>query len=176
MLEGKTIALGVSGCRDAYKAADVAKELTNRGAQVECIMTEAAEHFIGRLTLQNICRRPVLLDQFAEPKEWVQGLKSLSERADALVVVPATVNLLGRAANGIADDLLTTTLVSVACPVLFASQIPPVMAAKPAVARNLAQIEADGGILLRSKAAAEQGYYDLPTAEEIAQAVEALFT
>ena len=172
MLEGVTIALGVTGCSEAYEAASLAKELVRRGANVECIMTQAATEFIGRVTLQNICKRPVLLDAFAEPKEWVQGLKSLSQRAQVLLVAPASVNILGKAACGIADDLLSTTIVSVTCPVLFAPQINPMMASKPVIARNIAQIKADGGIILGEETFAREGHYALPTAQELADAVE----
>lgn len=174
MLEGRTIALGVTGCSEAYKAADLAKELVRRGAQVECVMSEASTHFIGRVTLQNICKRPVLIDPFAEPKEWVQGQQSLSRRAEVLVIAPASVNIIGKAASGIADDLLSTTIVSVTCPILFAPQINPMMAAKPVIGRNLAQIKADGGIILGEEAAAQRGHYALPSAAEIADAIEAL--
>src|SRR4030042_923527 len=98
MLKGKTIVLGITGGIAAYKAADLASKLTQAGARVEVVMTEAATKFITPLTLRNITRRPVITDMFELASEWSVEHVPLPDAADAVVIAPATANTLARLA------------------------------------------------------------------------------
>ena len=106
MLNGKTIVLGITGGIAAYKAADLASKLTQAGAKVEVVMTEAAMKFITPLTLRNITHRPVVTDMFELASEWSVEHVALAEAADAVVIAPATANTIARLASGIADNML----------------------------------------------------------------------
>ena len=109
MLEGKTVVVGVCGGIAAYKVVDVVSRLRKSGADVHVIMTENAAKFVSPLTFQSISHNPVITDMFAEPKQWSVEHIALADRADLIVVAPATANIIGKVANGIADDMLSTT-------------------------------------------------------------------
>src|SRR4030066_687814 len=100
MLEGKTVVLGIPGGIAAYKAADLASKLTQAGARVEVVMTEAATKFVTPLTLRNITHRPVVTDMFELASEWSVEHGALAEAANAVVVAPATANTIARLAGG----------------------------------------------------------------------------
>jgi phosphopantothenoylcysteine decarboxylase/phosphopantothenate--cysteine ligase len=117
---GKHIILGVTGSIAAYKAVLLLRELTTRGAEVTVVMSANAEQFVGPLTFRTLSGRPVLSSLFDPQSEDAVEHVALAERADALVVAPATANLLAKAAHGIADDFLTTLLLAARCPVLIA--------------------------------------------------------
>src|SRR4030042_1747967 len=108
MLKGKTIALGITGGIAAYKAVDLASKLTQAGAKVEVIMTEAATKFVTPLTLRNITHRPVVTDMFELASEWSEEHVALAETAAAIIIAPATANTIARLAAGIAGDMLGT--------------------------------------------------------------------
>jgi phosphopantothenoylcysteine decarboxylase/phosphopantothenate--cysteine ligase len=135
MLEKKTILLGVTGGIAAYKAATLASRLTQAGANVIVIMTHYAKEFVGPITFESLTQNPVAHEMF--PREgnirvhrsftpgtddWQIGTRhiSLADSADLLVIAPATANMIGKIANGIADDLLSTVVMAVNCPVLIA--------------------------------------------------------
>ena len=118
MLEGKRIVLGVTGGIAAYKAAEVVSLLTKQGAQVRVVMTANACEFIAPLTLETLSGNPVSVDMFAS-RENIAHI-SLAKWAELFVVAPATAGMLGKYANGLADDLLSTALMAVRCPVLLA--------------------------------------------------------
>ena len=119
MLEGKTVVVGVCGGIAAYKVVDVVSRLRKSGADVHVIMTENAAKFVSPLTFQSISHNPVITDMFAEPKQWSVEHIALADRADFVVVAPATANIIGKVANGIADDMLSTTIMATKAKVLF---------------------------------------------------------
>ena len=120
MLENKTVLLGVSGSIAAYKAAELASKLTQAGAAVDVVMTEAATRFITSLTFSSITHRPVASDMFATPTEFEVEHITLAERADVVVIAPATANIIAKLAAGIADDLLTCTVLATRAPIILA--------------------------------------------------------
>ena len=119
MLQGKTIVLGVSGGIAAYKAVELVRLFTKAGATVQVIMTKAATEFVGPLTFQTLSGNPVHQQLFNLIEEQEIGHISLAERADLFVIAPATANVIGKIANGIADDLLTTAVMATRAPVLI---------------------------------------------------------
>jgi len=141
---GREIVLGVCGGVAAYKSADVASKLIQQGAAVTVVMTSSAHQFIGETTFQALTNRPVFTKMF-EPMEHFLGEHiGLARRAELLVIAPATANIMGCLAHGIADDLLTTLATAVTCPILLAPAMNNEMWTKPAVQRNLKQLQADG--------------------------------
>jgi phosphopantothenoylcysteine decarboxylase/phosphopantothenate--cysteine ligase len=120
LLKDKKIVLGVCGGIAAYKAAELVRLYVKAGAEVFVVMTEAARQFVTPLTFQTLSGNPVHGELFDLIQEREIGHISLAERADLVVVAPATANLVGKVASGIADDLLTTTLMAARAPVLFA--------------------------------------------------------
>ena len=138
------IALGVSGGIGAYKAVEVARALQKRGHDIVAIMTRGAQQFVGPLTFEAITRHAVITDQ------WAPGLNAeiehikLTEQASLLLVVPATANLIGKLANGIADDFLTSFYLAARMPVLLAPAMNTNMLEHPAVAQNLATLRGAG--------------------------------
>lgn len=119
-LQGKEIVLGVTGSIAAYKAAETASRLVQRGAGVTVVMTRAAAQFVAPLTFQSLTHRRVLLDPFDLETVLDPTHVTLAGRAGLVVVAPATANFLGKAAHGIADDLLTSLVLAVDCPILVA--------------------------------------------------------
>ena len=109
----KRILLGVTGGIAAYKAADLASRLVKGGYAVDVVMTKNAREFVTPLTFQTIVKAPVYTESFAHIEDYSVEHISLARRADAVVICPATANLIGKAAAGIADDLLTTVLLAV---------------------------------------------------------------
>jgi phosphopantothenoylcysteine decarboxylase/phosphopantothenate--cysteine ligase len=120
MLEGKSIVLGVSGGIAAYKAAALCSGLVKAGAVVDVVMTEAACEFVTPLTFQALTHRHVVTEMFAMLAETEIGHVSLAKRADLLVVAPATANTIAKMAAGLADNMLTTTLLATSAPILLA--------------------------------------------------------
>lgn len=119
-LTGKTVVLGVTGGIAVYKAVELLRLLVKAGAEVQVIMTRAATEFVTPLTFQTLSNNPVSTELFSLYQEREIGHISLADRADLLLVAPATANCIGKIANGIADDLLTTTIMATKAPVLLA--------------------------------------------------------
>ncbi len=119
-LAGKTVVMGVTGGIAAYKAVELLRILTKAGASVHVIMTKAATEFITPLTFQTLSGNPVHTELFNLIQEQEIGHISLADRADLIVIAPATANIIGKISNGIADDLLTTTVMASKAPVLIA--------------------------------------------------------
>lgn len=136
-LTGKNILLGVTGGIGAYKAAHLVRELQREGASVSVVMTESATRFIAPLTMETLSGYPVGLDMFSLTEERSIGHIDRAGWADVFVVAPATANFLGKAAGGIADDLLSTITLAVTCPVVLAPAMNSRMWAHPAVKQNL---------------------------------------
>ncbi len=127
----KKILLGITGSISAYKSADITNQLVKLGYQVDVIMTKSSTHFITPLTLQSLSKRAVHTDVMQEKEPAVINHIELAKQADLLLVAPATANILGKLANGIADDLLST--VAMALP----AQTPKLLA--PAMNTNMYQ-------------------------------------
>lgn len=137
MLKGKTIVLGVSGGIAAYKAAALCSKLAQAGANVHVIMTESAEKFIAPLTFQTLSRNRVAIDTFNEHDASVVQHIDLADSADLFVIAPATANVIGKLAAGIADDMLSTTYLATTAPVLIAPAMNVHMYDHPAVQHNI---------------------------------------
>jgi phosphopantothenoylcysteine decarboxylase/phosphopantothenate--cysteine ligase len=120
MLKGKQIVLGVTGGIAAYKAVELLRLLVKAGADVQVVMTQAATEFVTPLTFQTLSMNPVHTELFNLIAEQEIGHIALADRADLFVIAPATANVIGKIANGIADDLLTTTVMATKAPVLLA--------------------------------------------------------
>ena len=138
------IALGVTGGIGAYKSVDVARRLQQEGHDVTAVMTAAACRFVGPLTFEAITRRPVITDQFAPGANADIEHISLASRIALLIVAPATANVLGKLANGIADDFLTSMFLATRAPVLVAPAMNSNMLAHASVRRNLARLAEQG--------------------------------
>lgn len=119
-LENKNIVIGVTGGIAAYKAAEVINRLKKEKANVYVIMTKHACEFITPLTLQTLSKNKVVTDMFEKVNDWEVEHISLATRADIFLIVPATANIVGKVANGIADDMLSTTIMATKAPVVFA--------------------------------------------------------
>lgn len=136
-LLGKQIVLGVSGGIAAYKAAALTSKLTQAGARVHVILTQSAQQFVQPLTFQALSHLPVYTDTFTEPDPHVISHIDLADKADLVVIAPATANIIGKMANGIADDMLTTTLLATKAPVMIAPAMNVNMYEHPAVVANM---------------------------------------
>ena len=140
-LAGKTIILGVTGSIAAYKAAQIASSLVKLGADVHVIMTEAACELIGPATFRALTRNPVLVKLFDEPNSAEITHIALPDRADLMLIAPATADIIGKFANGIADDMLSTVALVVRCPVLIAPAMNPRMYTNPLVIGNMERLK-----------------------------------
>ena len=138
------VALGVSGGIGAYKAVEVARGLQQRGHEVAAVLTANAARFVGPLTFEAITRRPVVSDQFAPGVNAQIEHIALATDLDLLLVAPATANILGKFANGIADDFLSALYLATTAPVLVAPAMNTNMLAHEAVAANLDRLAARG--------------------------------
>jgi phosphopantothenoylcysteine decarboxylase / phosphopantothenate---cysteine ligase len=136
MLHNKRLILGITGGIAAYKAVEVVRLLTKAGADVHVIMTRAAQEFITPLTFQTLSANPVHTELFNLIAEREIGHISLADRADLFMIVPATANVIGKIANGIADDILTTTVMATKAPVLIAPAMNVNMFTNPIYRRN----------------------------------------
>jgi len=142
-LQGREILVGVTGGIAAYKAAHLVSLLAQEGAAVSVVMTEHAQRFVGPLTFQALSRRPVYTDLFAEGAYEADHI-ALADRAEVAVVAPATANVIGKLAAGIADDLLSTVLVALRVPVILAPAMNEAMWNHPAVQTNVETLRRRG--------------------------------
>lgn len=141
---GSTVLLGVSGSIAAYKAAELASRLTQDGHEVLTVLTHGAIQFVSPLTFQTLTGQPVGTDVFAEGKGSKIEHIALARRARLVLIAPATADLIGKLAHGLADDLLTTTVLATTAPVLIAPAMNPAMWLNPVVQENLAALRARG--------------------------------
>jgi phosphopantothenoylcysteine decarboxylase/phosphopantothenate--cysteine ligase len=153
-LAGRELILGVTGSIAAYKAVYLLRELTRLGAAVTVCLSEHAREFVGPLTFRTLSGRPVLTNLFDPQSPDAVEHVALAERADAVVVAPATANLLAKAAHGIADDFLTTLLLAARGPVLLAPAMDAAMWEHAAVRANVAALRARGLTVLEPDAGA----------------------
>lgn len=140
----REILVGVCGGVAAYKTADLVSKLVQRGAKVTVVMTKSAHQFIGETTFQALTNRPVYTDLFSPKEHFVGEHIGLGRPAELIVIAPATANIMGRLAHGLADDLLTTLAMVATCPVILAPAMNNEMWTKPAVQRNVQQLKEDG--------------------------------
>ncbi|WP_027963138.1 bifunctional phosphopantothenoylcysteine decarboxylase/phosphopantothenate--cysteine ligase CoaBC [Halalkalibacillus halophilus] len=144
MLTNKKILLGVSGGIAAYKACALTSKLVQQGAEVKVVMTEGSTAFVQPLTFQALSRNPVYTDAFDEKNPQKVAHIDLADWADLVILAPATANLLGKVANGLADDMLSTTLLATTAPVYVAPAMNVHMYDHPAVKENLQTLEQYG--------------------------------
>jgi phosphopantothenoylcysteine decarboxylase/phosphopantothenate--cysteine ligase len=143
-MKDKTVVLGVTGSIAAYKAAELASQLTQAGARVEVIMTEAATEFIAPLTFRNITGRPVVTKMFELASEFSVEHVALAEAADVVVIAPATADIIAKVAAGIADDMLCCTVLATKTPIIVAPAMHAAMYENPITQENLAKLKARG--------------------------------
>ncbi|MBU5354371.1 bifunctional phosphopantothenoylcysteine decarboxylase/phosphopantothenate--cysteine ligase CoaBC [Paenibacillus barcinonensis] len=148
MLNGKRIVLGVTGGIAAYKAATLCSKLVQKGADVHVIMTASATQFITELTLQTLTRNPVYTDTFDEREPAVVSHIHLADLADLVLVAPATANVIAKMAHGMADDMLTTTLLATTAPVMIAPAMNVHMYDHPAVKQNMNLLVERGALMI----------------------------
>lgn len=144
IFKNKRVVLAVTGGIAAYKSAELARCLMKEGAIVRVVMTESAQKFITPLTFQALTQEPVATELFQTEEEGRIGHISLAEWADIVIIAPATANVIGKMAAGIADDLLTTILLAVTAPVVICPAMNVDMYANPIVQENLARLKAYG--------------------------------
>ncbi|MDS0524948.1 bifunctional phosphopantothenoylcysteine decarboxylase/phosphopantothenate--cysteine ligase CoaBC [Clostridium sp. SHJSY1] len=171
----KCVVLGVTGGIAVYKALDVISSLRKKEVDVKVIMTKSATEFVSPLTFQSISQNLVTTDMFQEPKAWEIQHISLAQRADVFLIAPATANIIGKVANGIADDMLSTTIMATNAKVIFAPAMNTNMYNNIIVQENIEKlkrlgyefIEPDSGRL----ACGDVGKGKLPAPEEIVEKV-----
>lgn len=177
-MRGRELLLGVTGGIAAYKSADLCSQLVQSGAAVSVVMTESAGRFIGATTFEALTGRPVHRELF-QPVEHYRGEHiGLAQRAELMVVAPATANFLAAVAHGFAPDLLATLALTVTCPVLLAPAMNCEMWAKPSVQRNVSQLRADGILFVEPGtgwlSCGQVGAGRMAEPEEILQAIAAI--
>ena len=178
MLENKKIVLGITGGIAAYKAAELTRAFIKAGAQVRVIMTKSAMEFITPLTMQTLSQGPVYTDMFVPTDQYDMAHIALADFADAFVIAPATGNVIGKIASGIADDLLTTTVMAQNKPTLICPAMNDKMLANPIVQNNIFKLKKMGYMVMDSGvgelACKTSGSGRLPEISKILQAVEFL--
>lgn len=179
-LKNKVIVLGVTGSIAAYKSADIVSQLKKMEAEVFVVMTREAKEFITPMTLQTLSRNPVSSDLWEEGKSWQPGHIELADKADLLVVAPATANIIACFAHGLAPDLITSIYLATPAPVLIAPAMNGKMLSHPATQQNLKElsdrgnriVEPDQGML----ACGYEGKGKLSSVEAILSAIESCFS
>jgi phosphopantothenoylcysteine decarboxylase/phosphopantothenate--cysteine ligase len=177
--EGKRILLGVTGGIAAYKACDLTSRLTQKGATVRVVMTREACEFVTPLTFRSLSRGPVFTEMFETPREFDPAHVSLAEWAEVLVIAPATANVIGKIACGIADDLLTCSVMATKAPILIAPAMNAAMYENGIVQENIEKLKKMGcrfvGPGKGYLACGYEGIGRLAPVEEILKEIERLF-
>jgi len=180
MLKGKTVVIGVSGSIAAYKAAEIISLLKKLNAEVKVIMTKSSTKLIGECTLQTLSNNPVYTDMFSEPFRWEIDHISLAKSADVFLIAPASANIIGKIAGGIADDMLTTTVMATEAKKFIAPAMNSKMYLNPIVQKNMDLlksidykfIEPGSGIL----ACGDEGIGKLASPQDIVDVVAGYLT
>ncbi len=177
ILEGKEIVLGVTGGIAAYKSVEILRLLQKAGADVRVVMTRNAGWFVGRMTFESISGHPVFMEMFAEQSDPHMRHINWAQEADAVVIAPATADMIGKLAGGIADDALSTFMMVVTAPRLVCPSMNTRMYESAAVQRNLRTLEADGYEIVApgagELACGTMGAGRLPDPETIVESVAA---
>ena len=172
-LEGREVLLGVCGGIAAYKAANLASLLVKEGARVTVVMTENATKLVGPKTFEALTRRPVALT--AWDHNFVHPHIELARQADVFCVAPATANIMAKAAAGLADDLMSTTILAFQGKLLMAPAMNAVMWEKPATQRNVRQLVEDGVTMIGPEqgrlSCGESGVGRMSSPEKIFEAI-----
>ena len=179
MLENVKIGVFVMGGIAAYKVPELVRQLIKKGAKVQVAMTQSAQEFVTPLTLQVLTKRPVLTHTFDEREPSQVQHVAMADWCDLALVVPATANGLAKMAHGLADDVVTTTLLAVTAPILVVPAMNVHMYENPATQRNLAQLRADGLTIMEPDtgflAEGYEGKGRLPELHRIVAQVERLY-
>ena len=180
MLRNKEIIVGITGGIAAYKTAEFIRILTRRGANVHVVMTKNAMQFVTPLTFQTLSGNPVIHEMFELFRGSKIGHIALSDIADLLVIVPATANIIGKIANGIADDFLTTMVMATTVPVFFVPSMNTKMWSSKMVQANMVKLREVGYEVMEPAsgdlACGTEGKGRLPSIDEIVERIEDIFT
>jgi phosphopantothenoylcysteine decarboxylase/phosphopantothenate--cysteine ligase len=180
MLKGKKIVLGITGGIAAYKAAELTRALVKEGAQVRVIMTKNAAEFISPLTMQTLSNNIVYTEMYLPSEQYDMAHITLAEFADAFVIAPATANIIGKIASGIADDLLSTTIMAAHKPTLICPAMNDKMLSNPVVQENINKLKNYKYVIMESGvgelACKTKGAGRLPEIPEIVEEIEKLLT
>lgn len=150
MLTNYNILLGVSGGIACYKSCEIVSRLKKLGAGVDVIMTKNATEFVSPLTFETLSNRPAICDMFMRKKQWEVEHVSLAKKADLCIIAPATANIIAKLAEGIADDMLTTTYLALKCPIIIAPAMNTNMYNNAIVQNNLQKLAKMGVIIVDS--------------------------
>ena len=140
----KSVVLGVTGSIAAFRAADLASQLTKKGVAIQVVMTAEARHFITPLTLQVLSKHPVLTDLFDEKEGWQPGHIEVADRADLLLIAPATAQIIAELAWGFANHALSAIALATRAPILIAPAMNGKMWLNPATSENVERLRARG--------------------------------
>jgi phosphopantothenoylcysteine decarboxylase/phosphopantothenate--cysteine ligase len=179
-LTDRRIVVGITGSIAAYKACELIRRLREAGAEVQTVLTEHGQAFIGEQTLLTLSGRRVLMDLFSTGNRWEPEHVAVSDWAEACIVAPATANVIGKVAAGIADDVLTSLVMAMRCPVVFAPAMNVKMYENPIVQANIEKlkglgyefVEPDSGYL----ACGYEGKGRLAETHKLVAALERLLT
>jgi phosphopantothenoylcysteine decarboxylase/phosphopantothenate--cysteine ligase len=177
-MNDRVVVLGVCGGIAAYKACDLASKLRQAGAEVTVVMTAAAQRFVTPLTFQSLTHRPVITGLFESAEEWEIEHISVAQRASLAVIAPATANVIGKLACGIADDFLTTFVLATRAPILLCPAMNCDMYANPVVQENLSRLKERGFHIVEPEegtlACGDVGRGRLASVETIFERIQAL--
>lgn len=150
MLENFNVLLGITGGIACYKSCEIVSRLKKLGAGVDVIMTAHATEFVSPLTFETLSARPVVSDMFNRERQWEVEHIALAKKTNVCIIAPATANVIAKLAEGIADDMLTTTYLALKCPVILAPAMNTDMYENPIVQANLAKLRSKGAIIVDS--------------------------
>jgi phosphopantothenoylcysteine decarboxylase len=174
------IILGITGSIAAYKAADLASQLTKAGHKVTCVLTKSALEFVTPLTLSTLSKNPVITDLFAEKEGWQPGHIQLADEADLLLIAPASANVLASMAHGFANDALTAIALATRAPILIAPAMNGKMWQHAATQKNVETLRGFGAQFVEPAegmlACGYEGVGRLAEVETILSAVQSLLT
>ncbi|MDY4592302.1 MAG: bifunctional phosphopantothenoylcysteine decarboxylase/phosphopantothenate--cysteine ligase CoaBC [Eubacteriales bacterium] len=148
MLKGINVLLGVTGGIACYKSCEIVSRLKKLEAEVDVVMTANATQFVAPLTFETLSNRPCVSDMFNRDREWEVAHISLAKKADVCVIAPATANVIAKLATGVADDMLTTTVLALKCPVIIAPAMNTAMYDNPTTQSNIATLKDKGYIFV----------------------------
>ena len=178
-LTGREIVLGVTGGIAAYKSADLVSRLRHKGANVSVIMTANAAEFISPLTFRTLSARPVAVNTFQNPESWNVEHIALAQRAEVFLIAPATANILAKMAHGIADDMLSTTILATKAPILVAPAMNTGMWTADATQENVRILRKRGVLFIGPEsgklACGDTGAGRMSEPAEIVEALEQVF-
>ena len=177
-MKGKTVVLGITGGIAAYKSCEIVRLLVKAGADVHTILTKAGAEFVTPLTLQTLSKNPVNTEMFDLLREMEVGHVSLADKADIVLIAPATADIIAKAAHGICDDLLTTVLCATKAPIAFAPSMNVNMWDNSITQENVAKLQKLGWHLIEPDegelACGYEGKGRLPDPEAIVKFLEGI--